>query len=69
MLILALIFLATIQDAAQLMSAGKYVEAKPLFRRSLSIFEKVLGKGHPSTETVRANYASLQEEMQQKGKG
>ena len=48
---------------------GRYTEAEPLYRRSLGIFEKVLGKGHRSTETVRANYASLQKEMKQEGKG
>ena len=48
---------------------GKYGEAEPLYRRSLGILEKVLGKGHHTTEIVRANYASFQEEMKQKGKG
>jgi len=48
---------------------GKYVEAELLYRRSLGIFEKVLGKGHHRTEVTRANYVALQEEIREKGKG
>ena len=36
---------------------GKYAEAKLLYKRSLAIFEKVLGPKHPNTMTVKENYA------------
>ena len=43
-------------------SQGRYEQAEPLYRQALDIFEKVLGKDHPSTVTVRENYQLLLEE-------
>jgi Tetratricopeptide repeat len=34
-------------------------EAEPLYQRALAIFERVLGRDHPRTQTVRENYAAL----------
>jgi hypothetical protein len=34
-----------------------YGEAEPLYQRALAICEQALGPAHPSTATVRANYA------------
>ena len=42
---------------------GKYGSVEPLYERALSIVEKMLGQSHPSTQTVRANYASLLQVM------
>ena len=38
---------------------GKYAQAEPLYRRALSIDEKVLGLGHPDTATDLNNLATL----------
>jgi thioredoxin-like negative regulator of GroEL len=38
-------------------------EAEPLMRRALMIFEKSLGRDHPSTVTVRGNLAALLRQM------
>ena len=38
---------------------GKYVEAEPLFKRSLAIREKVLGPEHPDVAASFNNLASL----------
>jgi len=38
---------------------GRYDEAEPLLKRSLSIYEQQLGTSHPSTQTVRENYIAL----------
>ena len=38
---------------------GNYAEAEPLYRRSLTIYEKVLGPEHPDVATSLANYAAL----------
>ncbi len=40
-------------------SQGKYVEAEPLFKRSLAIREEVLGKDHPDVATSLNNLAEL----------
>jgi len=40
-------------------AAGQYSEAKPLFERSLAIFEKVLGKEHPDVASILNNLAGL----------
>jgi tetratricopeptide (TPR) repeat protein len=38
---------------------GRYREAEPLYRRAISIVERLLGDDHPNTRTVRRNYADL----------
>lgn len=38
---------------------GRIQEAKKLYRRAMTIFEKGLGKKHPHTVTCRENYESL----------
>ena len=38
---------------------GKYAEAEPLFKRSLKIWEKALGKDHPEVASVLDNMAEL----------
>ncbi len=38
---------------------GKYTKAEPLYQRSLTIREKVLGPEHPNVATSLENYASL----------
>ncbi len=47
------------QTALAFYYAGKYAEAEPLYRRSLEIFEKVLGKEHPDVATSLSNLAVL----------
>ena len=42
---------------------GRYAEAEPLYRRALDIVESVLGPTHPTTATIRANYAALLKAM------
>jgi hypothetical protein len=39
---------------------GNYKKAEPLCLRSLAIFEKVFGKQHPNTKTVKENLRLLQ---------
>ena len=39
---------------------GKYSEAEPLYRRSITIREKALGKDHPGTKLVRSNLEAMQ---------
>jgi len=39
---------------------GYYPEAETLYQRSLSIWEKALGKDHPDTKIVRENLKKLQ---------
>src|SRR6266542_2705513 len=39
--------------------SGKYVEAEPLYKRALDIYEKALGKDHPYTATSLNNLAVL----------
>ncbi len=38
---------------------GRYAEAEPLFKRSLAIREKSLGREHPDVATSLENYADL----------
>ena len=42
---------------------GRYAEAEPLFRRSLEIAEKQLGRDHPHVATSLNNLASLYDHM------
>ena len=41
------------------MEQGKYVEAEPLYQRSLAIWEKALGPQHPDVATSNNNLAEL----------
>ena len=41
------------------MAQGKYVEAEPLYKRSLAIKEKALGKDHPDVALSLNNLAVL----------
>jgi Tetratricopeptide repeat len=50
--------------AFSLYGKGEYGKAEPLFVRSLSISEKVLGLNHPNTQTYRRNLEGLRQEMQ-----
>jgi tetratricopeptide (TPR) repeat protein len=43
--------------------AGLYPEAEPLYKRSLEIYEKILGPEHPNVATVLENYADLLQKM------
>ena len=53
-----------LNDLAKLYRAqGKYDEAEPLVRRSLTIREKALGPEHPDVATSLENYAALLREM------
>jgi tetratricopeptide (TPR) repeat protein len=47
------------QQAIKLYQQGKYNEAIPLARRSLSILEKALGPDHPNVATSLNNLAGL----------
>ena len=38
---------------------GRYAEAEPLYRRSLAIWEKQLGRDHPHVATSLNNLAAL----------
>ncbi len=38
---------------------GKYTEAEPLYKRSLAIYERVLGPEHSHVATSLENYAAL----------
>ena len=40
-------------------SQGRYAEAEPLYKRSLEIREKKLGKDHPDVATALNNLAEL----------
>lgn len=40
-----------------LYTQGRYAEAEPLYVRALAIYEQRLGRTHPHTLTVAANYA------------
>ncbi|MEH2402964.1 tetratricopeptide repeat protein [Nostoc sp.] len=40
-------------------STKRYSEAEVLFQQALTICEQTLGVSHPTTMTVRANYASF----------
>lgn len=45
--------------AALYHTQGKYVEAEPLYRRSLEIMEKTLGPNHPDVASILNNLAEL----------
>jgi tetratricopeptide (TPR) repeat protein len=45
--------------AAVYQSQGKYAEAEPLYKRSLKIREKALGKDHPYVATSLNNLGLL----------
>ena len=49
-------------------SQGDSEQAKPLLERALAIMEKTFGSNHPNTKIVRANHATLLENMKQKKK-
>jgi hypothetical protein len=38
---------------------GDYVEAEPLFKRSLAIYEEALGPDEPNVATSLGNFAAL----------
>ena len=38
---------------------GRYSDAEPLYKRSLAIFEKALGRDHPNVGTSLNNLAAL----------
>jgi Tetratricopeptide repeat len=42
----------------------KYAEAKPLFQRSIAIYEQQLGTSHPYTINTRRRFDMLLKEMQ-----
>ena len=42
-----------------LYAMGDYAAARPLYERTLTIYEVVLGPQHPNTQTVRRNLAAL----------
>jgi tetratricopeptide (TPR) repeat protein len=46
-------------QASELLHAGRYSEAEPLFKRSLAIRERVLGPNHPDVATALNNLAAL----------
>ncbi len=45
--------------AHNLDAQGRLLEAEPLVRKTLEIFERVLGEEHPLTSATRANLAKL----------
>ena len=47
---------------------GKYEQAEPLLQRALAIYQKQLGPEHPTTQTARANYVTLLQEMERNTK-
>jgi tetratricopeptide (TPR) repeat protein len=47
--------------AALYQTQGRYADAEPLYRRSLAIYEKVLGPEHPDVATSLNNLARLYE--------
>jgi len=51
------------KTASYLDDRALYEQAEPLLKRALSISEKKLGPEHPSTATVRENYAALLRDM------
>jgi len=46
-------------QASQYYAKGQYLEAIPLAQRSLAIYEKALGPGHPNTAAALNNLAAL----------
>lgn len=51
--------------AACLESLGDAAAALPLYQRGLEALERVLGKKHPMTEIVRANYVGASTSLEQ----
>jgi len=45
--------------AALYCACGKYREARPLLERALEIYEHVLGRTHPQTQTIHEQYMVL----------
>ncbi len=45
---------------------GKYAKAEPLYKRSLAITEKALGKDHPNVADVLENMAKLYKKIGKK---
>ncbi len=45
--------------AALYRKTRRYRKAKPLFEQALKICEQTLGVSHPTTMTIRANYANF----------
>jgi tetratricopeptide (TPR) repeat protein len=39
---------------------GRYSEAEPLYRQALTMAERILGRNHFLTITIRDNYTALQ---------
>ena len=57
-------FATSLNNLAELYRVqGKYVEAEPLYKRSLAIREKALGPEHPNVATSLKNYAVLLRKM------
>ena len=51
---------ASLNNLAALCDAqGRYAEAEPLYKRSLAIWERVLGAEHPNVATSLENYPPL----------
>ena len=46
-------------DSELYQAQGKYVEAEPLYKRALAIFEKALGPEHSDVAAILENYAVL----------
>jgi tetratricopeptide (TPR) repeat protein len=42
---------------------GRYEQAEPLYQKALVIAERVLGENHPTTNTIRANYERVKEQL------
>jgi tetratricopeptide (TPR) repeat protein len=58
--IVAVIFAGPLNGLASLLlDQGDLAGARPLFERALTIFEKVLGREHPSTNRARCNFARM----------
>jgi hypothetical protein len=45
-------------------SQQRYAEAEALYRRSLFVLERALGRKHPRVATCRENYDGLRREME-----
>ena len=55
--------------AALLRDQGKYAEAEPLFRRAIETLQASLGPDHPNTLTVKRNYDSLRQQLNDQKSG
>jgi hypothetical protein len=54
--------------ASLYVNQGRYVEAKPLLERGLSICERVFGPDHAYSNVLRENYAKLQRKLRHHNK-